>query len=318
MVVTTNEIYDEFNNGIADPQAIKDFIGYASTKWRPVARFVVLTGEGSYDYKNNSGNGDSLVPSLLVDSEAGLVVSDVALADTKGKDGVPEVAIGRIPALTEAELDAVLAKVKAYEAAPLAKQRSVLFAADNTDDAGDFAADSNSMASLVPSKVLVKKAYLTDGGLAAVRAALLPSFSNGTLLVTYVGHAGVDQLAEEGILSVADVSSLAASNKLPVVTAYTCVVGQYGLPGSDSLSEVLAMRPKAGAIAVWAPTALEANEESVALGKLFTKNLFAGAKTVRLGNVIQASLKAGAVQGLPAGLLSTYNLLGDPALKVRW
>jgi uncharacterized repeat protein (TIGR01451 family) len=318
LVVTTTEIYDEFNNGIASPLAIKDFIGYASTKWKPVARFVVLAGEGSYDYRNYSGSGDSLVPCLLVDSADGLVVSDVVLGDNQGGDGAPEVAIGRIPALTETELDAALAKIKAYEAAKVTGQRTTLLAADNPDDSGNFAADSNSLASLIPRTVRVSKAYLSGSNLTAVRSALLSSFSNGTLLVDYMGHASVGQLAEESMLTVADVPTLRANSLLPVVTAYTCVVGQYGLPGYDSLSEALAMRAKAGAIAVWAPSALEENEYSVQLARLFAKNMFAGSRTVRLGSAIQATLKAGAKQGLPVGMLTTYNLLGDPALKVRW
>ena len=86
----------------------------------------------------------------------------------------------------------------------------------------------------------------------------------------------------------------------------------------DSLSEALVMRAKAGAIAVWAPTALEQNGDSVRLGKLFVKNLFAGARTVRLGSVIQTTLRGGAAQGLSVDVLLAYNLLGDPALKVRW
>jgi uncharacterized repeat protein (TIGR01451 family) len=317
-VVTTAEIYDAFNYGLASPQAIKDFITYAATKWKPAARFVVLAGEGSYDYKDNMGNGDSLVPCLLIDSADGLVASDVTLADYKGGDGVPEIAIGRIPALNETELDAALAKIRAYEAAPMTQKRTALLAADNSDNAGDFAADSEAMASLISRTVRVDKAYLDGANLETVRSAVRASFSNGTLLVNYVGHASVGQFAEESLLSTADVPNLGTNSRLPVVTAFTCVVGQYALPGYDSLSEALAMRAKAGAIAVWAPTALEDNIESAKLGALFMKNLFGKNRTVRLGSVIQATLKAAAAQDVPVGVLATYNLLGDPALKVRW
>ncbi len=318
IVVTTTEIYDEFNHGVASPLAIKSFIEYATTTWMPVARFVVLVGEGSYDYKNNSGNGDCLVPTVMVGTGHGLFVSDVALADSQGADGVPEAAIGRIPALTNAELDGYLAKLKAYEASSIRVPRKVLLTADNADHAGEFAAQSDAIASLLPKTVKVSKAYFDGTNLAAVRSALLPSFSDGTLLVNYVGHGGFDQLAEEGILSVADVPLLKTGNTPPVVTAYTCVAGQFGLPGADSLSEILAMRAKAGAMAVWAPISLQEAGASARLAGLFTKNLFAGSHTVRLGTVIQTSLKAGAAEGLPVELLNTYGLAGDPALKVRW
>ena len=207
-VVTTQQIYDEFNYGIASPSAIQDFIKYAATKWKPATRFVVLAGEGSYDYKNNLGNGDSLVPSLLVDSVVGLVSSDVALGDYKGADGVPEVAIGRIPAVSNAELDAMLAKIKAYEGIAGWTLKRASMVADNADDAGDFVADSKTLASLIPKTVRVGSAYLDSSNLAAVRSSFLSSFSNGTLLVNYIGHGSVG-LAEELLLSTADVPNLA-------------------------------------------------------------------------------------------------------------
>jgi hypothetical protein len=173
MVVSTVQLYDEFNHGVSSPEALKSFIGYASTRWKTKARYVVLAGEGSYDYMNHTGAGDCLVPALLVDSLGGLVISDVLLADNKGGDGVPEVAIGRIPAATAAELDQALAKIKAYESTKGAPQKSVLLAADNADDGGDFGPDSDSLAAEIPKQVEVDKAYLDSTDFASVRAKLL-------------------------------------------------------------------------------------------------------------------------------------------------
>jgi uncharacterized repeat protein (TIGR01451 family) len=318
-VVTTTEIYDGFNYGIASPHAIQSFIAYAATQWRPKAEYVVLAGEGSYDYKNFAAYNDSLVPPLMVDTEFGLVPSDVLLADTQGSDGVPEVAIGRIPALTEADLDIALAKIRAYEAAaPGAWRQAVVLAADNADEAGAFGADSDTLAASLPGSVTVSKVYLDALSLAAARALLRPSFADSALLIDYVGHAGVDQWADEGLMTGGDVAGLPVSSKLPIVNALTCLVGQFGLPGYDSLSESLVKRAGAGAIAVWAPTAMEDNQDSARLGTLFAQRLFDPARSVVLGKVIRASLQAGAAEGLPAWFLQTYSLLGDPALKVSW
>jgi hypothetical protein len=318
MVVTTSEIYDTFNYGIANPNAIKSFIAYATTKMKPKPTYVVLAGEGSYDYKNYTGYGDSLVPTLMIDAEEGLVPSDVALADVTGDDGVPELALGRIPAMTGADLDAALDKIKAYESAVTgAWQRKVLLAGDNADEAGDFAADSDAFAKALPSLFTVDKAYLGFPDLASARATLLDGF-DGTLLVNYIGHGGVDQWADEGLLTIDDVNGLGPSAKLPIVSALTCLAGEYALPGPDSLSECLVKRAGAGAIAVWAPTAMEQTSDSVRLGTLFAGNLLNGSHSTVLGRAVLVSLRAGAAQGVPAWCLKTYSLLGDPALKVRW
>jgi hypothetical protein len=102
------------------------------------------------------------------------------------------------------------------------------------------------------------------------------------------------------------------------VTAFTCKVGQYGLPGYDGLSETLVKREGAGAIAVWSPSAMEDSVDSARLGAIFSQRMFGGSTDVVLGDTIRATAAQAAGEGLPAVLLLTYNLLGDPALRVSW
>jgi uncharacterized repeat protein (TIGR01451 family) len=318
MVVTTADIYDAYNYGIPSPHAIKSFIRAATKTFSTRPTYVVLAGEGSYDYKNYTGNNDSLVPPLMIDTPDGLVASDVSLADFDIPDGVPEVAIGRIPASNEAELDAALAKIAAYESAPAgAWQQSVLLTADNADPAGDFPADSDNLAATLPASLTVTKAYLGALGRNDLRTVLLGAFAND-LFINYIGHAAVDNWADEGLLLKADVPLLAASTQLPVVSALTCAVGQFALPGVDGLSEALVKRSNAGAIAVFAPTSMQENDDSVRLGTSLVANLFGPSRTVYLGQAVRSALEEGAAGGLSRQVLSTYCLLGDPALRVKW
>ncbi len=317
IVVTMDQIYDEFNHGIADPHAIQSFITSALKNWRNPPSYVVLAGEGSYDYKDYLGYGDSLVPSLMVDSIYGLTPSDVALADVKKGDSVPEVAIGRLPAIDEEGLEAMIGKIQAYESDDGAWRQSVLLAADDADDGGNFAGISDNLAGSVPQSLDTTKAYIDESGSTAVRAMLLESFA-GKLLVSYIGHGSVSALADEAVLTAADVPGLPGTSQLPVVTAYTCLVGQYGIPGYDSLSEVLVKQADAGAIAMWAPGDLEKEWDSVQLGQLFFDELFESSHNAVLGDAIRAAQIAAFKEGVPVSTRITYNLLGDPALRVRW
>ena len=318
MVVTTSEIYDQFNDGLADPHAIREFIAFALEKWSVPPRYILLAGEGSYDYKNNKGFGDSVVPTLMVSDGSGISVSDIALADTAGKDGVPEVAIGRIPAATPGELDAALAKIKAYEADSGTWRRSVLLAADNPDGGGDFAAESDILAAALPATQQVTKAYIGRVTVAEARSTLQGAFANGSLLVAYTGHGAGGQWAVEELLTVGDVASLQQNARLPIVTALTCMAGHYGHPGYDGLSEALIKRAGAGAIAVWSPTSVELSSNSSRLGVLFAQKLFGGSRAPRLGDAIRQAMRSAATEPMPLATLYTYNLLGDPALQVRW
>jgi len=317
-VVTTSEIYDEFNHGIADPQAVQDFLKLVVTKWKPEADYVLLAGEGSLDFKDYLGYGDCLVPSLVVDAGDFLVPSDGALADIFGHDGLSEVAIGRIPAADSAELDAVLAKVKAYEASQGDWRNSVLLAADNPDDGGDFYVQSDSIAGVLPSSLFVAKAYLGQVSVAETRASIARAFAEGSLVVSYVGHASSGQLASEKLLTTGTVASLPTSSKLPVLTAYSCFAGNFGMAGYDGLAEALVMKSGAGSVAVWAPAGREMSTDSTLLGRLFASGLFDSSHTSVLGDVIQEAKAAAKKAGLSASTLQDYGLVGDPALRVAW
>lgn len=316
-VVTTYEIYDEFSFGLVTPHAFSDFIAYALASWSPTPRFVVFVGEGSYDYKNNLNKGDSLVPPLMVDTPTnGLAPSDVRIADVVGDDGVADVAIGRVPGVTAAQIDAYLAKVQAYEAAEGTWRQNALMVADNPDYAGNFPVDSDSLAALLPSSFTIQKAYLGALTTSAARTAILSALNGGVGYLNYVGHGTVLQLAGEGLLTPNDVGTLSNSPRLPVVSLLTCLTGQYGMPGIDGLGETLVKRVGGGAIAVFAPTAMESNAESVLLGNRLLQRLYAS-PAMLLGEAVRAAAAGGAQAGVSKTTLETYTLLGDPALRVR-
>jgi hypothetical protein len=309
-VVMVEDIYDEFNHGLASPKAIQSFLAYAGSAWRQGPQFVVLAGNGTYDYKNHLGVGDNLVPPLLLSTGYGLFAADRILA--------PQVAIGRLPARSAGELDVLVAKIVAYEQSAGPWTKRVLLAADNADDGGDFPRDSDDLAGLVPAGYETRKVYLSgpvpDTG--AARQALFEGFAEGALLVNYMGHGGVDRLAQEGLLTVGDVSGLGSGDRLPVVTALTCVSGRFALPGYDCLGEALVLEPSGGAIAFWGPAGLLLNRQSKALGEAFLRAALESGERV-LGRAVQAAHRASSGHSTPTAPLDLYNLLGDPALKLR-
>ena len=94
----------------------------------------MLAGEGTYDYKNNQGYGDNLIPPLMIHTPLGLFSSDNLLGDIIGNDGVPEIAIGRFPVATAEELSAMIEKIRIYENSSGAWKQTALMLSDNTDD----------------------------------------------------------------------------------------------------------------------------------------------------------------------------------------
>ena len=318
-VVDVEEVMDAYNQGINSPWAIRAFLSDAVERWSSPPRYVVLAGSGSFDYRDYKGHGDSLVPPLMVSTPFGLAASDGALADVKGDDGVPDLAVGRLPFLTAAELDAYVDRVSGYEGTPAAAWTGrVLLVADNTDVAGDFAADSDDLALRLNPVYSVERAYLSytsstqAAQVAATRQAIKASLDGGVGYFSFLGHGSVAQLADEGLFKTSDVGAMLNGVRRPVATLLTCVAGNFALPGYDSLGEALVLKADGGAIAVWGPSGLSLNDEARVLGQSFYKTATTQ-PDARLGDQVLGAHRAYApglrfVHGI-------YNLLGDPALR---
>lgn len=315
-VVTLSEIYNDFGGGLATPHALRDFLGYAYRRWQPAPRYAVLVGNGSLDYRDLMGLGDNLMPPFLAQTPNGLYAADNSYGDVEGGDGVPEIAVGRLPVLTPDELQTVIDKIAAYEAASGDWRNRVVMVADDPDRSADFGADSDRVAAQIPSGYQVQDIDLAETPAAQARTALLDALKAGAWWVNYIGHGASDRLAAEGLLVNGDVTGLNNGARLPVVTALTCTVSRFEAPGYAALGELLVLQPDGGAIAVWAPTGLSLNSQAAVLNELLFKEVFGG-NAERLGDAVRAALgEYQKVVELPY-LVSVYTLLGDPALRLR-
>lgn len=315
MVVLVEDIMDEFNYGISSPLAIRDFLDYAYTKWSRPPEYVFLAGEGSYDYKNALGYGDSLIPPLMVFTPNGLFPSDNALADFDG-DHVPEIAVGRLPAITGGELRAYVEKVMAYEAAEGGQWQGRIYMLADEGEAGAFASDSDEVAGLVPGGYETFKIYLGATTLSQARQALLSGINGGALFVNFIGHGGLDRISNRGLLTRTDAEGLSNGPRLPVLAAMTCIAGQYAIPGYDSLGETLAVKQGGGAAAVWAPSGWSINSRAKALDRGLFRAVFGGGSNT-LGNAVLSSFREYPLESYEPFMIDIFNIMGDPALRVR-
>jgi peptidase C25-like protein len=317
MVVDLGDVMDLFADGLYDPAAIQRFLAYAAGSWSTPPRYAALAGKGTYDYRNLLGLSSNLVPTLLATTDDGLAPADAELADFDG-DGVPAIAIGRIPAVSAAELDRYVDKLAAYESgAGGAWTRQTLLLADNPDVGGDFPVSSERIAGLLTPGLALSRIYLSGPAeIDANRSALFAALRDGQGLVNYVGHGGLDRLETEGLLLTADVASLGNAPRLPVMTALTCLISQFAYPSVTSLGEELVLRADGGAIALFGPTWLSHNGLSAELGEHLLPQLSA-TEGGRLGDRVLRGLAAYAAAGGDSETLRLYTLLGDPAIAVK-
>jgi len=328
-VVDLEDVMDTFSDGVNDPLAIRRFLAYAVQSWQIPPRYVLLAGRGSYDPRNiglpggsgrSAGGVSSVLPPLLLSTGEGIASADAELADFDDS-GTPALAIGRIPALTGAELKDYVDKILAYESdpgGPWAGQAVLL--ADNPDPAGDFAATSDALAGTGAAGVRLSRLYLPAGASASqienTRLVLQADLRDGQGLFNYVGHGGLDRLADEGLLTTSDVAGLHNGPRLPVMTALTCLISDAAYPTFSSLGEDLVLQADGGVAALFGPTWLSYNEQAGIFGRLLWPQLTAAGGD-RLGDRLLRGIRSYAAAGGDRRMVKFYSLLGDPALALK-
>jgi hypothetical protein len=312
--VSLEKVINEFNDGIYSPLAIKKFLAHTLSKWRMAPEFVVFIGDATYDYKDVQGYGGNMLPTIFVPTPNGLYASDNYLVDVDD-DNVPDMAVGRLPVLTAEELHTVIEKIKDYETLAGFQKNKVLLLADESGDNVNFSTDSDRISRLIPDSYALKKIYLSDYPLNVARQKLFTELNEGAAVVNYIGHAGTDRIAQNGLLKSTDVDTLSSVGSLPIITAMTCVLGEFIFPSFDTLGELLLLQPNGGATAVWTASGLSENDEARLLDSEFYIALYRDGESI-LGKAINKAFYEYSLKGEEPYHISIYNLLGDPALKV--
>ncbi len=317
--VSIEEVYSEFGFGETTPEAVKDFLSYAYHNWRPPSpRYVVLVGDATYDFKDHLQTGvTNHVPARMVKTSYLWTASDPSYAAVNGDDILPDLAIGRLPAATVEQVQAMVHKIVAYETGHTGLDRAaVVLVADNADRAGNFEADADRLAAGVLASKNPDKIYLSQLGTAATRDAILQSFDEGASLVSYMGHGGIHLWADENLFNAGDVASLGLQAQQPLLLTMNCLNGYFHFPYFNSLAEELVQAKDKGAIAAFSPSGLSLNRPANLYHQALLQELFHGGHR-RLGDALLDAQKAYAETGAFPELFTIYHLLGDPALTIR-
>jgi Peptidase family C25 len=314
-VVDVERAYDRFTGGVVEAEAVRALIRYTAAAGGKL-KYVLLVGDDTFDPQDFMGYGSvSYVPSLMsYDTLFGRIPSENVYADLNA-DGIPDVAIGRMPVQTPAEADVMIDKIEAYTATPRALADRHFFVADNsTETDTPFRQDAQGMAARLPAGSSISFVDVIPD-MTAARASLQSNWQNGAFAAHYFGHGSPQLWADEQILSPADVPALATSRP-PIVFQWACSTGWYQYLGQPSLSEALVLAPRGGAVATFAPTGITSPAGQRSLFEQVYNRLQAPPAT--LGELIRQSKGAALLNGGSRlqPVVDGWNLLGDPALPL--
>ena len=326
-VVDVQGIYDAFGGGHLDPTAIRNFLRWTFGR-SPTPRFVVLFGDGSYDYRDNSGvaAASNWIPPH---EERDSTYDEFFVRVTPGA-GFADMAIGRLPVHTAAEADMVVDKLIDYDREPASghwRSRVLLVADDtyNPDRPGlvetFFTTDAETLATRLPEELDLSKLYLVEfprEGRFKPRAgaAFIDAFNEGAALLTWVGHGNSSVFAHEHIFVLSrDLGLLRNGGRLPFMYAAASQMGVFDDPSRDSVPEALVRHAAGGAIGMIAATRVGFHGSNMELARRFHERLFAGGwqATTTVG---EALWEAKLLTNANPSNVRRYSLFGDPAMRL--
>ena len=310
-VVDVEAIYRYYSAGVVDPAAIQLAIRRASRDLSTT--HVLLVGGDTYDYQNVLGvNSVSFIPTNY--RRTGPIIafapSDAVYADTDS-NGVANLAIGRWPVRTNAELNALLGKTLSYQ-----NTHKALFISDRSLNGISYANHAAPLANLLgqdwTSSQLSLDSYAA-GQAATARADIVSNLEGGTSLLSYYGHSAPASWSREGLITASHVSGgLFNTVNQPFAAVQLGCWGTYFVePTSTTVAHQMLLMPK-GAAAVLGATSLTESNSDLALANHLLPRL----STTNLGNALLQAQQAVATE-LPQAtdVILGGTLLGDPALK---
>ncbi|MFI5095943.1 MAG: C25 family cysteine peptidase, partial [Candidatus Acidiferrales bacterium] len=313
-LVTTDEIFDEYNYGERSPFAIRSFLQAAASRWQRKPQSILFVGDASFDPRDYLGLGDfDLVPTRIIETAAFKTASDDWFTDFL-QNGFATIPTGRLPVRTPADADLVVSKIIGYERGNSAgswNSQALLIADQNIDS--NFTAAANSARAALPPALQVSEILADSLDSVTARSQILAALNNGALLVDYSGHGAEQQWSFANLFDTTDATALSNGGRLPVYLLMDCLNGFFHDVYGESLAESLLLAPNGGAVAVWASSGFTQQSPQSTMNQAFL-HLFAGNPNQPLGRLVFQA-KAGTTD---IDVRRTWILFGDPAMKIQF
>lgn len=308
-------IYDQFNGGMPEPEAIQKFLVFAVQNWKTPPRYVLLVGDTSYDFRGYTIPAEkNRLPTLMVPTIfGGITGSDVAIAQIN-EDPWPDLAIGRIPAQDSKQVEVFVEKTLTYEKIPFEAdwQKNVLAIADGQED--QFRLDAQEFLDAFPEDYTTE--LIAPQAESDASTEVIQAIQNGSLITAYFGHGSLTMWGKDRLFTSDDIPDLSNTRRLSIMLHATCLTGLFIHPTQASLAEDLLWYPQGGAVAILAPTSLTLPTAQGILTSAFAKVL-SQETNPRLGDIaLWAWRQVPADDQNAVDVMRTFLLFGDPALNI--
>lgn len=345
VVVTPQEIYNEFSSGRQDVSAIRDFIKHVYDASGSALKAVLMFGRGSYDYKNRVSNNTNFVP--VYESRNSLDPLETYSSDdffgfmevNEGNWGegsaiqhhTMDVGVGRLPVKSLSEAKNVVDKIIAYDQHNAKQghwQKSIVFVADDGSISDGFTSIHQSQASTLAEyieenypeynqrKIFLgtyeKTVKVGSETIPEVNDRMMVEFDNA-LVINYTGHGSERILADERIFTENEINDL-NNTRYPFLVTATCEFGRNDDPFQISSAEETILRPAGGSIGLVTTARPVYSFSNFELNKAFYEAFFlrSEGRPLWLGEIFRQT-KNNSTSGVGN---RNFSLLADPSMTL--
>lgn len=345
LVVTTEQIYNEFSSGRQDVSAIRDYVKHLYDKNPQALKVLLLFGKCSYDFKDRIPDNTNFVPTYESRNSLSPLETYSSddffgfLEDAEGEWGentflqnhTLEIGVGRLPVKSVAEARGIVDKLIAYDLNPDrfgAWRKDFVFVADDGSNSDGFTSIHQSQANVLADDIefnypwyntrkiflgTYQKIVSPNGESTPQAKADLEEAFNKALVINYTGHGSEKLWADERILTEEMVDNLTNTFHPFLVTA-TCEFGRHDDPREISGAERSVLSGKGGSIGLVTTARPVNSSTNFSLNAAFYDALFIlnVDQNLTMGEVFMHT-KNNSASGVAN---RNFSLLGDPAMKL--
>lgn len=349
MVVTPEQVYNEFSSGSQDPTAIRDFMRAIYKKTEGVyPKYLLLIGRPSYDYRGKINGTKLYVPNYQTHNSLNeniLGANDdyfALLDDNEGGEckGLLDIGVGRFPVTTLNQAKICVDKTIQYSSktnlipsnSPLVSNfgdwRNVItFVGDDEDshfhmmtaDAGAKKMGSNYPhfnIDKIYCDAFQQVSYAGGQRYPDVNRAINNRMDRGSLIFTYAGHGGANGWATERILEISDINKWKNKYNQPLMINLTCSFGWIDRKAT-SPSELVFVNENGGAAAMITTSRVAFTGSNFTFCEAMFSTLLVdnNENIITIGEFNKAAKNG--VGGANFGV-NMYVVLGDPSMKINF
>lgn len=335
IIVRVDQIYNEFSGGLQDPNAVRNFLERAYTTWQIRPKYVLLFGDGHYDYKNITSTARNWIPPYETSESIHQILSyttdDHFVRLNSGNSRV-SLAIGRLPVASLKEATTVTDKIIRYETSSTLDpwRNRVTFVADDgltsTGDDGNVHTYQTEMLaqSFTPPSTEKKKIYIIEYPTISsasgrrkpdANRAIIEALNRGSVIINFIGHGNPQLWAHEAIFTrEGSLPQLFNRDRLTFLVAATCDFARYDNPGEQSAGEEILVMEKGGAIGVVTASRPVYSFENSQFNNTFYSELFRRDTDGRMPRLGDAMFRTKQIHYSVNDM--KYHLLSDPTLRL--